>query len=98
MGFGAHDPKHGARLGKQIASGATGLARRFVTEEEGAGVKEKAMEVFDAGLAERREREAGNDNRPRGKRGPAPMAGPRPWDVEGISRRTWFRRRKGGGG
>lgn len=65
-GFGPHSEKYGHRLGKQIAAGATGLARRFVPEEESAGVKQAA-------------------------------AGPRPWEAEGVSRATWFRRKKGGG-
>ena len=86
-GFGPHSEKYGARLGKQIACGATGLARRFV-EEAGAVARPPPGERGAAGA---------NDNRPRGKRGPAPAAGPRPWEVEGISRASWFRRKKGGG-
>ena len=30
MGFGAHDPKHGARLGRQLELGPSGLLRQIV--------------------------------------------------------------------
>jgi len=83
-GFGPHSEKHGSRLGKQIGAGATGLARRFVTvEEEPVGSVVGLAEVGRRVQAER------------GKRGPPP--GERPWEAMGISRRTYFRRKKGGG-
>jgi hypothetical protein len=129
-GFGPHGEKYGHRLGKQIAAGPAGLARRFVEiEQQGRVVgtvfgpdaeREFVRRAQDeAAGADRggptktpliaraaarpppgaRVAEAGaNDNRPRGKRGPAPAAGPRPWEVEGMSRASWFRRKKGGGG
>jgi hypothetical protein len=114
-GFGPHSEKHGHRLGKQIAAGPTGLARRIVAAGPG-GLAERVGEIEQQGrvvgtvfgpdaereFVRRAQDEAAaagaNDNRPRGKRGPAPAAGPRPWEVEGMSRASWFRRRKGGGG
>jgi hypothetical protein len=95
-GFGPHSEKHGHRLGKQIASGLPGLARRFV-EVAGADRGGAAQPPVLARAATRAPPGA-NDNRARGKRGPAPAAGPRPWEVEGISRASWFRRKKGGVG
>ena len=156
-GFGAHDPKHGGRLPRQIALGPPGALRqvrdiepsvekaerlvegvlapqrlepgqlRQVAEKvaravrlkkrigrlgperveraevhstypaqateapQSPGVK-KAMEAFEAGLAARREREGKNKiGRPR-------FDGVRPWEAEGVSRATWFRRKKEVGG
>jgi hypothetical protein len=46
---------------------------------------------------EERVAEAGaNDNRPR-RVGRPKFEGVRPWEAEGISRASWFRRKKGGG-
>jgi hypothetical protein len=121
-GFGAHDPKHGHRLPRQLELPPPGLARRFAM----AGGGDRSGPVCEHVAAMIGEAEAGNQPEPErlpavegnqtGKAGDfvnqAPLAassvekkrgrpkveGERPWEAEGISRRTWERRRKGGGG
>lgn len=94
------------RLKKQLGLGPTGLQRRFgvVEDEPRAGDAVLATIGSVVGLAELGARvKAANAcaaadaaGQAKKKRGPPP--GPRPWLKEGVSRATYFRRKKGGGG
>lgn len=136
MSFKAHDDRGGARLGRQLALGAVGMARRY-EEVVGAAVIElevlagrvEAARVALTGVSrglptgsengtERSVSERGTGAvsgasdaevkalardlveaaEPFAKRGRPRIEGERPWELEGVSRRTWFRRRQGSGG
>ena len=100
IGFGAHDARHGPKLGQSLASGPTGLQRRLELardrEREAAlarrpAVAAKPVVVEPVSSVERIEAEAGTKraaHRPR-------VVG-EPWVAEGLSRAAWYRRRKGG--
>ena len=120
IGFGAHDVRHGPKLGQSLASGPTGLQRRLELARErerekvaglrgvGAARDAKAA-VVECKLPERKEAEAGpgpdlGGTKPasrqlkpaEGKRAAhRPVVVGEPWVAEGVSRRTWYRRRKG---
>jgi hypothetical protein len=99
-GFGAHGERHGGRLRRQIESGLRGLARRYVTEDRPAlKVVEKEVRPLQKINPELRVAPDDGARRsgPRG-RGRPRFEGVRPWEAEGVSRRTWERRRKKGGG
>ena len=91
-GFGPHSDRHGARLRKQIEVGAPGILRR-VREVEPA--REGSLERVERAKAALRVVEVGARKK---KRGPARFEGVRPWEAEGMSRATWFRRKKEVGG
>ena len=93
VGFKAHDEKHGDRLGRQVALGGVGMARRYV--ESGAiGEPERPV-------AERREvARAAVAMATEVRRGRPSKGGVKPWELEGVSKATWYRRKKAevGGG
>ena len=95
--FGAHDRKHGGKLAQVQALGPSGLARQVqpvAAELRTAAVsKPERMAKAQAALASR---EAGGFLEDRRGGRPVKHEG-RPWEAEGVSRRTWERRRKGGG-
>ena len=128
IGFGAHDPRMGPKLGQSLAAGPTGLQRRLEAARErerekvaglrGAGgvlLQDRHLEAIkgadaardakaaavECKLSERSWGEAGTkgdaaDVKPAGKRAAhRPVVVGEPWVAEGVSRRTWYRRRKG---
>jgi hypothetical protein len=106
-GFGGFSEKLGPRLKRQREAGLTAMGRRYVgVEEEIAHQGELVGRLFGP-EAEREfvERALAMEAGPvralpgpqkRG-RGRPRVEGVRPWEAEGVSRRTWERRKKGGG-
>lgn len=110
MVFKAHAGGLGPKLGESLASGPTALERRVelararVREEELARRALARGEVnpepvVDKGNAEQGGTEQGtgggrSKSGPKGGR-PLKYVGKKPWEVEGVSRRTWQRRRQG---
>jgi len=88
----------GHRLPRQRELGPGNFARRFGAAR--AEVEEIVRRVLpgspSAEVRATAERVA--DASAKKKRGPAPRPGPKPWEAEGISRASYFRRKKGGGG
>jgi hypothetical protein len=112
VSFKAHDDGRGPRLGRQVRLGPSGMARRFsASESEGgvqqqhAGPKTETGAPMTAGERKVAERGTGSGEasvkalgaESTGKRGRPKVEGDRPWEAEGMSRRTWYRRRKEGG-
>jgi hypothetical protein len=88
-GFGGFSEKLGPRLKRQREAGLTAMERRFVT------VAPERAERPALRVVERKAPAAKAAGRGRGR---PRVEGERPWEAEGVSRRTWERRRKGGGG
>jgi hypothetical protein len=89
--FKGHGADRGRRLLDQQGLGDSNWARRFATVEE-TSASPPAVRLERARAAVSKvEVKAG----PRG-RGRPRIAGDRPWDVDGVSRKTWERRKAKG--
>jgi hypothetical protein len=91
--FKLHGPEHGGRLEDQIALGDSNWARRFVTVREQAAAP-KAERIERARVAVSK---VGGVVGKRGRGRPRVIEG-EPWAADGVSRKTWERRRKKEGG
>jgi hypothetical protein len=87
--FKGNRPELGHRLPRQRGLGPGNFARRFAPGDD------EPLKAF-VGRAEKAQAAVAAFGAGPKKRGPAPSSG-RPWEAEGISRRTYFRRKKGGG-
>lgn len=92
-------PDEKGRLGQQQALGRPGLFRR-VRDEEPVRVERAAPERLEAARAAIEARPslygritAAAAIASEKKRGRPKAEGERPWEAEGVSRRTWFRRK-----
>jgi hypothetical protein len=85
-GFKAHGP----RLGKQLGLGPTGLVRQI--QDEAPAVQAERLPLA---CGDQTRKSGSSVNRPRKGGRPRTIEG-QPWEKEGVSRRTWERRRKGG--
>ena len=85
----------GPRLGRQRANGVPNLARQYVDAEPAVRVKKEVMPLQQNQPYLRGAPSAGaKRSGPKGGR-PRVIEG-EPWVAEGVSRRTWERRKKGG--
>jgi hypothetical protein len=99
-GFKAHDLRHGGRLSDQVGLGPTGFARQV--REVGAASRRPAPAEGERGPGGSPSAEGSFVGEPPSA-APAPPRGPvgrprvhagEPWEAEGVSRRTWERRRR----
>ena len=103
MGFGAHDPRHGARLGRQQALGPSGLLRQIVDRGPGSppaasGPAPSAAAAVAARRPEGRVLTASNVEK-KNDVGPRKTGRPglgEPWKALKISRAVYFRRKAAG--
>jgi hypothetical protein len=106
-GFKAHGTGLGPKLAASQAAGMTGLQRRV----EAARARDRAAVVARRGavVPEQARDEQGTSGETAGvkpaaaastgkKRGRPRVEGLRQWEIEGVSRRTWERRRAKAGG
>ena len=99
--YGAAD---GPRLGRQRANGVPNLARQYVEIEEGVPLDRRAGQAV--GLKEVMPLQQNQNPLSKAPGAGAKRSGPKggrprviegePWIAEGVSRRTWERRKKGG--
>jgi hypothetical protein len=98
--FKGDSPDKGHRLRELRDAGLTALQRRYVDIEAEAGPGRKEVRPMTTISPNRVSRApdvaGGGRSGPRGGR-PRLIEG-EPWVAEGISRRTWERRKKGAGG
>jgi hypothetical protein len=101
----------GYRLGELRASGLTAMQRRYVPVEESEGLRPKAHRDIEWSEPAKEvmslnpntinplSKAPGVGVRRSGPRGGRPkVEGVRPWDAAGVSKATWFRRKKEAGG
>lgn len=97
MGFKAHDGGRGPRLGRQVGLGPPGMARRFgvagaASESDSRDLEISRLRAEVDRLRLAREALASGST---GRRGRPRVEGERPWELAGLSRTEWYRRRKG---
>jgi hypothetical protein len=88
--FGAHDPKRGSRLPRQLALGLSGAFRQVRDIPVAEAVRLRGDRVISRAEAEK---PAPPRSGSKGGR-PAKYVGVPPWEKAGVSKATWHRRLK----